>query len=130
MDLWLGSSDYGGNVTVETLTPLLDGARLPKLERLGLMNTELTDELCARVGAAKILGRLKELSFAYGTMSDEGARALARTAAALHHLQVLDVSRNSLTDEGIDAVRNLCPQVITDEQKGDGPDERYVSLSE
>lgn len=129
LDLWLGSSSYGSAGTIDDLAPLLDGAKVPKLEHLGLMNAELTDEICDRLGSAKILPRLREVSLKYGTMTDDGARALASNKAAFHHLMTLDVSENCLGSEGVGAVETLCKSVLTDEQKGGGED-RYVSLSE
>ena len=124
----MGDPNYGFEGSIEDLEPIIEGSRLPKLEHLGLMNCELADEICDRLAGAKVLPRLKELSLAYGTMTDAGARALANAKGALTHLQRLDVQANCLTSEGIAAVEGLCLEVITDEQKG--ADERYVSLSE
>lgn len=128
MDLWMGDSGYGFEGGVEDLEPLLDGSHVPKLQHLGLLNSELTDDICARLGESKVLPRLTELSLAYGTMTDAGARALADHKDAFAHLKVLDLRGNCLSSEGIAAVETLCPEVITEEQKS--PDERYVSLSE
>jgi len=130
MDLWLGSSSYGFAGSVDDVVPILDGARLPKLQHLGLMNTELTDDICDRLGTAKILPRLREVSLKYGTMSDAGARALASTKTAFKHLTLLDVSENCLGSEGVGEVEGLCSNVMTDQQKAGDEDDRYVSLSE
>ena len=103
-NLWMGDPNYGFEGSIEDLEPILEGSRLPKLEHLGLMNCELADEICDRLAGAKVLPRLNELSLAYGTMTDAGARALANAKGALSHLQRLDVQPNCLTSEGIAAV--------------------------
>lgn len=131
MELWLGSSDYGFEGTVDDLARILDGTGLPKLRRLGIMNTELTDDLCKLLGHSKIVGQLEELSLAYGTMTDAGARALAERRDAYAHLSHLALDANFLTAEGLAAVEGLCPNVTTEEQKEPwDEDHRYVSLSE
>lgn len=127
---WLGSTNYGAGGTVADLAPLLAGTHVPKLAHLGLMNSELSDAICAALPASAILPRLTELSLAYGTMTDEGARALAANPAAIAHLVRLDVSQNCLTEEGIAVLRAACDGVVGDEQKAGDEDHRYVSLSE
>lgn len=127
MDVWFGSDNYGGDTTLEDIEPVLSGDRFPKLEHLGLMNSEIADEICVALGSAGILPRLKELSLAYGTMTDEGATALASTAA-LAHLKKLDLHDNCLTSAGIDVVKGLSESVLTHGMKD--ADSRYCSLSE
>jgi uncharacterized protein (TIGR02996 family) len=128
LDLWLGSSSYGFEGGIEHVEKILEGTNLPKLRRLGLMNTEIADEICERLPSAKILPRLEELSLAHGTMSDAGAQALARGAPAFAHLSLIDLSDNNIGDDGIAGLAALGSKVTTGKQKGD--DERYVSLSE
>ena len=131
MELWLGSSSYGFEGTVDDVERILGGEGLPKLERLGLMNTELSDEIATRLGHSKILRRLRSLDLSYGTLTDEGARALAATREAFAHLSHLALDENFLTAEGIDVVQGLCPNVTTERQKEPWEEgERYVSLSE
>jgi uncharacterized protein (TIGR02996 family) len=130
LDLWFGSDNYGGDATLEDIEPIFDGENLPKLERLGLMNSGFADDICNRIGTAKILPRLKELSLAYGTMSDDGAKALS-SKAALSHLKELDVNENYLTSEGQKTLEGVCPKVVSDSMRtSDGDGDRYVALSE
>lgn len=130
IDLWLGSSNYGAGGTALDLAPLLAGTHVPTLEHLGLMNSELSDEICAALSTSAILPRLTELSLAYGTMTDDGARALAANPAAIAHLRRLDISNNCMTEEGIALLRAACDGVVGDEQKDADDENRYVSLSE
>jgi len=128
IDLWFGSANYGAGGTVLELAPLLAGTHVPKLAHLGLMNSEISDSICAALASSQILPRLTELSLAYGTMTDDGAKALAAHPAALGKLSVLDVRANCLTPAGVELLRACCANVLADDQKGE--DERYVSLSE
>lgn len=129
LDLWFGSSGYGGAGGVEDIERILDGRDFPALRHLGLMNAEFTDALCERLGTARVVRQLDELSLAHGTLSDDGVRTLVASGQAFAHLKKLDLSDNCLSDEGVALARELGPFVITGEQKDDD-DDRYVSLSE
>ena len=128
LELWTGSSDYGAGGSLADLAPLFVGTSFPKLERLGLKNSEFTDEIRGALASSAILPRLQELDLAYGTMTDDGAEVIANGTA---HIRRLDVSANYLTEAGIAALTDVCPAVIDGEQKSDedGTD-RYVSLGE
>lgn len=127
LDLWFGSDNYGGDASLEDIEPIFDGENLPKLQRLGLMNASFADDICDRLATAKILPRLSELSLAYGTMTEAGARTLA-SKAGLSHLKVLDVSENYVTADGLKALEGACGKLVSNSMKS-GAD-RYVSLSE
>lgn len=131
--LWFGSHNYGCNVTVEEVAPILDGARFPRLAHLGLMNAELTDTLCEVLAAAPVLPRLQTVDLSMGTMSDSGAHALARTPAAFRHLREIDVSDNFLSSDGLKALRALGCPVKSKSQKdaaASDRDYRYVTVGE
>lgn len=130
MHLWFGSNNYGAGGTVDDIAPILDGERLPKLERLGLMNAEFTDDICARLPGAKVLPRLKDLSLAYGMMTDAGAKSLLESPKAFAHLGSLDVSANYLGSDTVASLERLAKEVQSGEQKDAADNYRYVSLSE
>jgi uncharacterized protein (TIGR02996 family) len=127
MDLWFGSDNYGGNAGVGDLETLLSGKNVPKLKHLGLMNASFTDELVPALAQSNVLKQLAELSLAHGTLSDEGAAAIAKHPDAFGHLKSLDVSNNFLSDESLDALRKVCP-IVSSEQRDE--EDRYVALSE
>lgn len=128
LDLWLGAADRGAEVTPGDLAPILSGEVTPSLRRLGLMNAEISDELCDALAGAPILRRLAHLDLSMGTMTDEGARRLAAASNALAHLDVLDVSENCLSPEGVATLEALEIQVVSGGQKEE--DWRYASVSE
>ncbi|MFN7147326.1 MAG: WGR domain-containing protein, partial [Myxococcota bacterium] len=61
LTLWLGVDDYGGNAKVADLLPILAGHRFPKLEHLGLQDSQLQDDIAIAVARSALLGRLKGL---------------------------------------------------------------------
>ena len=136
LHLYFGTDNYGGNCSIKDVAPILEGTSFPKVKHLGLMNSELTDKICAALPGAKILARLETLDLSLGTMSDAGAAALAENRAAFKKLKKLDVSQNFLTKKGVAQIKDLCGDVTAGSQKepydwGENDDEnRYVSVGE
>ncbi|AUG76275.1 hypothetical protein CFP65_1376 [Kitasatospora sp. MMS16-BH015] len=131
LELWLGTSDYGGDSTVADLAPFLDGSRLPALRHLGLENSELEDEIAAAVASAPVVARLESLSLAMGVLTDQGAEALL-AGQPLTHLTSLDLHHHFLTDPMIDRLRAALPGVTVDltEREDPSDDWRYIANGE
>ncbi|MFI1191465.1 STM4015 family protein [Streptomyces californicus] len=136
LDLWFGSSWYGGDATVEDVRPVLAGGRFPRLRHLGLQNSEIQDEIAAAVGSAPVVAQLDSLALSMGTLSDAGAEALLN-GQPLNHLSLLDLRHHYLTEPMAERVRAACaPAVVeageAEEDYGDPDDEpeRYVAVSE
>jgi uncharacterized protein (TIGR02996 family) len=137
LELWFGSEDYGANCTAKDLQPLLGGAVFPKLRHLGLRNAEFANAIAAALPGAAIAKRLESIDLSMGTMTDDGALALAAKAAAFPTLKTLSIDDNFLGPEAVRAVRTAFAgkDVVSTEQKDADrsiPEEvhYYVSVSE
>ncbi len=93
LDLWLGTSEYGGDADVADLEPFFAGTRLPSLTRLALRNSEIQDAICAALASAPVVARLETLDVSMGVLTDDGATALL-TGQPLTHLKKLDLHHN------------------------------------
>ncbi|MFJ3973039.1 STM4015 family protein [Streptomyces parvus] len=139
LDLWFGSSWYGGDATVDDIRPLLSGGAFPRLRHLGLQNSEIQDEIAVAVGSAPVVARLETLALSMGTLSDTGGEALL-TGQPLNHLSTLDLRHHYLTGPVLDRIRTACaPAVVeggeaeddyADPDDEDDEPERYVAVSE
>jgi Leucine Rich repeat len=133
LELWLGTPDYGGDITPEDLTPLLDGSIFPKLNYLGLRDSEIADQVAVAIANAPIVQRLKTLDLSLGNMGDIGATALL-DSPLINHLEKLDLHYHYISDELAQKLAKL--SVITDvsdQQKAnvyDGEEHRYIAVSE
>jgi uncharacterized protein (TIGR02996 family) len=131
LDVYYGDDQYGGDASIADVRPLLDRKDLTALRHLGLMNSMFADELADAIGGANVIRGLRELDLSHGIMTDDGARALAATRDKLAHLEVLNVSENYLTRDGIKALKGCAKKVIADSQKDDDdPEYRMVSVAE
>ncbi|GAA3069114.1 STM4015 family protein [Streptosporangium carneum] len=133
LELWLGTSNYGGDSSVADLESLLTGERLPALRHLGLQDSEIQDEVAAAVAAAPIVARLESLSLSMGILTDEGAEALL-SGQPLTHLKRLDLHHHFLTAPMADRVRTAFAdagvKVDLSGQQKPNDDWRYVAVSE
>jgi Ran GTPase-activating protein (RanGAP) involved in mRNA processing and transport len=134
LEIYYGTENYGGTCSIKDVKPLLDRTDLPNLEYLGLKNSEFADDIARAVGNSKIVKKLKTLDLSLGTMTDEGAQALAAAKSQLAHLECLDLTRNFLSAKGIAAVKGICKKVITTGQEQadeyDGEAHYYVDIAE
>jgi len=134
LEIYYGTEDYGGTCTVKEVAPLLARTDLPKLRYLGLKNSEFANDIARALGGAKIVKHLTTLDLSLGTLTDEGAAALAAIAPQLSHLETLDLTHNYLTKAGIALVKNLCKNVVVkDQQKPDAWDDElhyYAAVRE
>ena len=105
------------NGSFDDIAPLLARTDLPMLRHLGITNALFTDEICAALPGSALLSQLEVLDLSHGFMTDDGARALAADPEAFAHLHRLDVSKNYLTQAGIDVIAGLARRVITTGQR-------------
>ena len=133
LELWLGTENYGGHVTIADLGPILRGDRFPALRRLGLRNAEGADAIAAAVAQAPLLSRLEVLDLSLGDLGDDGALALA-ASPAVAGLKALDIHHHYVSDEAILKLKGLGIQLEAgDRQKPEewgGEAHRYIAVSE
>jgi hypothetical protein len=132
LELWLGTQDYGGDATIADLAAILGGERLPSLRRLGLMDSEIQDEICAAVATAPVVAQLSELALSMGVLTDDGAEALL-SGQPLTHLRELDLRHHYLTAPMTARLQTALPEVrlLIDKSKADEDrDWRYVAVGE
>lgn len=129
LELWLGDGGYGWNGTLEDVLPLLREIRFPRLKRLGLRNSEISDAIAGAIDTSPVVSELDVLDLSLGTLSDDGAASLA-TADAARKLKTLDVHHSFLTDAGISRLAGLGIEILAHEQQEADDGHRYVAVSE
>lgn len=132
LDVWFGEPNYGGDVTVKDVQPLLDRRGDHSLRHLGLRNAAFTDELIPRLAKAKLVSELSSLDLSLGCLSDDGARALVAQQTAFAHLDKLDVSKNLLDHDGIVMLKKAFGKRLVNRGQRDVDPEmrRYPAIGE
>jgi hypothetical protein len=132
LELWLGTENYGGNVTLEDLGPILLD-RFPSLRRLGLRNVEGADAIAEAVAKAPVTARIEVLDLSMGDLGDEGARALA-ASPGVAGLKRLDIHHHFVSDEAVAGLKGLGIDVEAGDRREpyewDDEGHRYTAVSE
>ena len=133
LELWLGDSGYGAEVTVVDLKPLLNGDLFPNLKYLGLRNSEMQDEIAQALHGAPVLKKIRVLDLSLGTLTDKGAQHLLDDAT-ISRLEKLDLHHHFCSDEMVEKLKALpCEVDVSEQEKADVyKDEvyRYVAHGE
>lgn len=115
--LYLGVDQYGFNGSIEDVKKILYKEKFPQLTYLGIVNSEIENEVVAAVLASDLLPQLETLSFGYGCLTDEGGNLLLTEKDKLAHLKTLDLTYHFLTDEMMEKLTALPMEVIVSEQQ-------------
>ena len=132
LELWLGTDEYGADSTVADVKGFLEGKNFPKLKYLGLMNSDISDDIAVALKNAPILGQLEVVDLSMGTLSDRGAQALLENSK-IKALKTLNLEHHYMSDAVQQRIEALSPvKVIADESAldPDYPDDRYTAVGE
>lgn len=112
--LYIGSDNYGFDGDADTVRSLLANSDFPKLEYLGIADSEIQDELTAVVLDCKYIDRITTLDLSCGTITDKGGELLLKKLPEIKNLKKLDLSYNYLSDEMKDKLTAAAPAVEMD----------------
>jgi hypothetical protein len=129
LELWLGTSDYGFDSSVEDFAPILSGALFPKLTYLGIMDSEIQDDIAIAVAQAPVVNQLKTLDLSKGVLTDVGAAAL-RDSAAIRILQHLNLRHHFLSEGMMEQLKALGISINLDDKQEEDGEYRYVEVAE
>ncbi len=130
LELWLGTEEYGANIAIEDLQPLLSGKLFPKLKYLGLRNSDIVDRIAAVVVNSPLMQRLETLDLSLGTLTDEGGESLLHLKDSA--LKKLNLHNHFMSPAMVKRLRALPfvvdastpPDMDTDEE------DRFVAVGE
>ena len=120
--LYIGSDNYGFDGDADTVRSLLANSDFPKLEYLGIADSEIQDELTAVVLDCKYIDSITTLDLSCGTITDKGGELLLKKLPELKNLKKLDLSYNYLSDEMKEKLTAAAPAVemdLSDSQEAD-----------
>ncbi len=129
LELWLGSDNYGWESTMADFEPILSGKTFPELRVLGLMNSEIQDEVAIAVAHSPILKQLKALDLSMGTLTDKGAKALL-DSPGIRELDFLNLRRHYLSDKMMAQLKTLGIRINLDDQEKEDSEYRYAEVTE
>lgn len=125
LELWLGTEEYGANIKIETVQELISGNAFPKLKHLGLMNSDIQNDIVKIFENHPILDRLEVLDFSMGTLTKTGGESLLANDK-ISQLKSIKCIYNFMPDEMIKALSKKFPNGDFDRSWADyDEDEEY-----
>lgn len=132
MQVWLGTDEYGGGGKIGQLKPLFEGSGVPKLEHLGLQNSDFEDDIAIALSKSKLLAQLRSVDLSMGTLHEPGAKAILDNADKFRHLSTLNLDRNFIPDELAKQLRKALKGIVSiddQEEPDDWDDEPHYFTS-
>lgn len=109
--LYIGSDNYGFDGNADTIRRFLENADFPELEYLGIVDSEIQDELTEAVLESKFMGQIHTLDLSCGTLSDKGGKLLLEKLPQYGNIKKLDVHYHFMTEAMEKQLRELSLEV-------------------
>ena len=115
--LYIGVEDYGFDGDAGTIKELLENSDFPNLTYLGIVDSEIQDELAQVVLECKYIHQIETLDLSCGTLTDKGGSLLLEKLPELSNIKKLDVHHHYLSDEMMEKIGKLSLEVDVSEQE-------------
>lgn len=121
LNLYLGVEDYGFDGDIEDIETLLKADFIPKLEYLGLGDSEIQDEITELVFSLDTLSSLKILDLSNGTLTDRGGEIILNNIDKLKSLEMLNLEYHYLSDDMMEKLKKglECDINLDEQQEAD-----------
>ena len=124
--LYVGVEDYGFDGNADTIKELLAKADFPKLQYLGITDSEIQDELTKVVLESKFMPQIETLDLSMGTLTDAGGALLLEAVPKFPNIKTLDVHYHYMSDEMEEKLKNL--PICVDVSEQNEPDEYHGTI--
>ena len=108
--------DYGFDGDEDTVSELLEKADFPNLKYLGIVDSEIQDELAKAVLSSKFMPQIETLDLSLGTLTDKGGELLLQKLPEFPNIKKLDVHYHYLSDGMVQKLENLPLETDVSEQ--------------
>ncbi len=116
--LYIGVEYYGFDGDIDTIRELLAQADFPSLEYLGIVDSEVQDDLTAVVLESKFMKQIHTLNLSCGTLTDKGGQLLLEKLPDFPNIQFLDLHYHYLSNEMMEKLQKLPIKVdVTDQNE-------------
>lgn len=135
ISLYIGIEDYGFDGSVDDIREMLEKSDLPKLKSLGILDSEIQDEIAEVVVKSKYMSQITRLDLSCGTLTDKGGQFVLDALPSYKNIKEVDLHYHFMSDEMVDKLDALeGVDIDTDDQEEedewDGEVYRYPMLTE
>ncbi len=115
--LYIGIDAYGFDGDIHTIKSLLEKSDFPKLQYLGITDSEIQDEITEAALQSKYMSQIETLDLSMGTLTDKGAQKILDRIGNYPNIKKLDVHFNYVTDEMYEKLMALPIEVNAEERE-------------
>lgn len=106
--LYIGVDEYGFDGSIEDIKYLMDNLhKFPKLKTLGILNSEIQNDIVKTVVPHSSIKNLEVLDLSYGCLTDIGAKVILENKSRLSRLKMLVLKRSFLSQKYFDELSKL-----------------------
>lgn len=120
--LYIGIENYGFDGSPEDIETMLAESDFPSLQYLGLLDSEIQDDIAQIAVACKYMSQLDTLDLSCGSLSDKGGQILLDTIPKYANIQKLDLHFHFMSEKMMQKLKKL--PIIVDVNEPNKP-ERY-----
>ena len=120
--LYIGVDSYGFDGDIDTIKNLIEKSDFPKLKYLGIVDSEMQDEVTEVLLNCKYIGQISTLDLSKGTLTDKGGELLLNEIKLRTNITKLDLGFHFMSDEMMDKLKSMAKErgnleVILDEKQ-------------
>ena len=134
LSLYIGVDDYGFDGGLDDIVSMLEKSDFPKLKELGILDSEIQDEIAEEVVKCKYMSQIHTLDLSCGTLTDKGGTALLEALPSYGNIKEVNLEYHYMSGDMIKKLKGLQADVNVDDQQEednyDGEIYRYPMLTE
>lgn len=129
LEIWFGEEEYGASHDIEDVRAFLN-LEMPKVKRLGLMNSELQNDIVKLLATHPILSQIEHLDISMGILQDEGGKVLLD--GAFDHLKSITCEHHFMSEDMMSKLQaKFGDQLsLSEPEDDDGGEWYYVAVGE
>ncbi len=97
--LYIGIDEYGFDGDINTIKELLSKSDFPSLLYLGIVDSEIQDEITNEVLKSKYISQISTLDLSMGSLTDKGGEMLLEKIPVLPNIKRLDLHYHFLSED-------------------------------
>ncbi len=117
--LYIGVEDYGFDGDVSDIEAMLSKSDFSRLEVLGIMDSEIQDEITEVVVKSKYMDQIEVLDLSMGSLSDKGGGILLEELPRHENIRFVNLEYHYMSDEMMKKLKGLAVSVNVDDQQED-----------
>ena len=134
LSLYIGVDDYGFDGGLDDIVSMLEKSDFPKLKELGILDSEIQDEIAEEVVKCKYMSQIHTLDLSCGTLTDKGGTALLEALPSYSNIKEVNLEYHYMSGDMMKKLKGLQADVNVDDQQEednyDGEIYRYPMLTE